>query len=325
MCPKATTGRDLAAHAAIFQITHRARLLDQKAQETYYNKIVARYMQFCSQHPKDLDEAFASLSLNADDSVPRPTRSDNTARPLRPGERRPLTPSPPRQAASGRSGVGSIPEPSSEMSIILAALRKLREGLLGSSSRAASPTFAQRVHVFNVRLAILAQHPESYHPSLLHLLSVLHSREWPLPRTELCEMTAYLILDLATRQNDLSNAYALRYNSRVKFGFENRNVDMLLHSIASNDWLLFWRVRRKVDGYLRAILGSHAEKLRKTVLKAVGRSYMVCDIKWILRCAADNELTWDELVQKEDVGWIRDGEKAIIRKPKLKPPQTSAT
>lgn len=283
-------------------------------------------MQFCSQHPRDLDEAFASLSLDAGVSSQRHTTPDTEARPLRPGERRPLTPSPPKQPVLNRNGVAaSIPDPSSELSIILAALRKLREGLLGSSSRADSPVFAQRVHVFNIRLAILAQHPESYHPSLLYLLSVLHTREWPLPRTELCEMTAYLILDLATRQNDLSNAYAVRYNSRVKLGFENRNIDMLLHSIASNNWLLFWRIRRKVDGYLRAILHNHAEKLRKTILKAIGRSYMGCDIKWILRSATDDELTWEELVKKEDVGWIRDGEKAIIRKPKLKPPQTNAS
>jgi hypothetical protein len=134
-------------------------------------------------------------------------------------------------------------------------------------------------------------------------------------------MTSYLILDLATRQADLQGAYALRYRSRAGFGFNNRNVDILLRSILSNDWVSFWRIRRKVDGYMRAILHSHAETLRKTVLKAIGRSYMGCDIKWILQSAAGDELSWEELVKKEDVGWIRDGENAIIRKPKSKPPE----
>ena len=137
-------------------------------------------------------------------------------------------------------------------------------------------------------------------------------------------MTAYLILDLATRQADLSNAYALRENSRVKFGYKNRNIDMLLHSIVTNDWVIFWRIRRRVDGYLRAILHFHAESLRKTVLKAIGRSYMNCDIEWILDSSTDSELSWRELVEKEDVGWIRDGDRAIIRKPKSKPSQASA-
>lgn len=278
-------------------------------------------MQFCSQHSKDLDQAFASFSISDNDAQANDSSADVQARSLKPGETRPLTPSPPKQFLSHQNNNHPL---STELSTILTALRKLREGLLASSSNAASPIFAQRVHVFNIRLAILVQHPESYHPSLLHLLSVLHSSAYPLPRTELCEMSAYLILDLATRQADLSNAYALRYNSRVKFGFENRNIDMLLHSIVNNDWVSFWRVRRKVDGYLRAILHWHAEKLRKTALKAIGRSYMSCDIKWILEIASGSELTWEELVKKEDVGWIRDGATAIIRKPKVKPPQTSA-
>ena len=283
-------------------------------------------MQFCSQHSKDLDQAFAALTLDDSPSSANKT-SDNQVRPLRPGESRPLTPSPPKPPVSLRhaSNGTAIPSPSSELTIILTALRKLREGLLASSSTAPTPVFAQRVHVFNIRLAILAQHPESYHPSLLHLLSVLHSPEYPIPRTELCEMTSYLILDWATRQADLSNAYALRYNSRVKFGFENRTVDSLLYSISTSDWITFWRVRRKVDGYMRAILHYHAERLRKTVLKAIGRSYLACDIRWILDSSTGSELSWEELVEKEDVGWIRDGGRAVIRKPKVKPPQASAT
>ena len=281
-------------------------------------------MQFCSQHSKDLDQAFASLSLNESPSSRAESIPNNQARPLRPGESRPLTPSPPKPQRNASSGAAIAPA-SSELTIILTALRKLREGLLASSSTAPSPVFAQRVHVFNIRLAILAQHPESYHSSLLHLLSVLHSSEYPLPRSELCEMTAYLILDLATRQADLGNAYALRYNSRIKFGYENRNIDLLLHSIVTTDWVSFWRIRRKVDGYLRAILHYHAEKLRKTALKAIGRSYMTCDIKWILDSSTGSELSWRELVEEEDVGWIRDGDRAIIRKPKSKPPRASAT
>jgi hypothetical protein len=291
------------------------RLLDAKAQESFYNKIVARYMQFCSLHSKDLDDVFASLSLNGP-----PASAAGQDFTLRPGETRPLTPSPPKAARpqqSTTSLAGSIP--ANELSIILTALRKLREGLLASSANAPSPVFAQRVHVFNIRLAILAQSPESYHPSLLHLLSTLHSPEHPLPKTELFEMTAYLILHLATRQNDLGSALALRYNSRRKFGFGNRNLDMLLRSITTNDWILFWSTRRKVDGYVRAILHFQAEKLRKTVLKAIGRSYMSCDISWILQSATGNELEWEELVKNEAVGWIRDGDKAIIRKPKVKP------
>jgi len=167
-------------------------------------------------------------------------------------------------------------------------------------------------------VAILALHPPSYHPSLLHLLFVLHSPANPLPRSELVEMTTYLILDMATRQNDLCNAYALRYNSRVKFGYDNVNTDKLLRSIVMGDWISFWRVRRKVDGYVRSILFWHLEPQRKLSLKAIGRSYLATDIKWILESATGGEMGWEELVKTEDVGWFRAGEKAVIRKPKAR-------
>lgn len=262
-------------------------------------------MQFCSQNGKDLDSAFASLSI--DNSSP-----DNASKALLPGESRPLTPSPPKN--SNHWGTS----PPQELQLILTALRKLREGILGSSHTVTSPLFAQRVHVFNIRVAILAHHWESYLPSLLYLLTHLHSKQYPLPKSELTEMTSYLILDLATRQNDLGGAFALRYNSRIKFGYSSRSIDVLLRSISDNNWVAFWRARRKVDGYLRAMLHWHAEKIRKPVLKAIGRTYMTCDLDWIINSTTGGEMSWEELVRAEDVGWGRDGNKIIIRKPKVR-------
>ena len=131
-------------------------------------------------------------------------------------------------------------------------------------------------------------------------------------------MTTYLIMDMATRQNDLGAAFALRYNSRTRFGYDNLYANMMLRAFLTNDWVTFWRVRRKVDGYLRAILHWHAEKLRATALKAIGRTYMSCDVKWILASATGSEMSWDELVRAESVGWMRDGDNVIIRKPKSK-------
>ncbi|KAK5058834.1 hypothetical protein LTR84_011098 [Exophiala bonariae] len=294
------------------------RLLDLKTQESFYNKIVARYMQFCTQHSKDLDNAFASLSLEEGRSASTNSTGNLPSRIHPYGQGQVVPPSsvglPP---LTGTQQVGSATaSPSSELSMILTALRKLREGLLGSSSTASSPVFSQRVHVFNVRVAILALHPPSYHPSLLHLLFVLHTPAHPLPQAELAEMTTYMILDMATRQNDLCNAYALRYNSRVRFRYESKTADKLLRSIVMDDWVSFWRVRRKVDGYVRSILFWHLETQRKLALKAIGRTYLTSDIKWVLDSATGGEMSWEELVESEQVGWSREGEKAIIRKPK---------
>ena len=278
-------------------------------------------MQFCTRHSKNLDGAFASLSLN--DSPP-PSSDPAKNPPLRTlvlaADTGPSQPwrAPSVPLATNQQGNEPTPSPSTELSTILLALRKLREGLLGSSSAAPSPVFSQRVHVFNIRVAILALHPPSYHPSLLHLLFVLHTTAHPLPKSELVEMTTYLILDTAIRQSDLGKAYGLRYNSRIKFGFESRMVDDVLRSIASSDWITFWRVRRMVDGYVRSILYWHLETQRKMALKAIGRSYLSCDVKWILQSAAGGELSWEELVKVEDVGWSREGDKAVIRKPKSK-------
>ncbi|RVX72990.1 hypothetical protein B0A52_03343 [Exophiala mesophila] len=296
------------------------RLLDIKTQETFYNKIVARYMQFCTHHSKDLDTAFASLSLDQGPSSSSDPSRNPPVRPIplsangpasAPRDGPPLAP-PPQHVRPG------VAAPSSELSAILTALRKLREGLLATSRNAPSPVFSQRVHVFNIRVAILAFHPPSYHASLLHLLFVLHTPEYPLPRSELVEMTTYLILDFATRQNDISSAYALRYNSRAKFGYDSRITDELLRAFVNDDWVTFWRNRRKVDGYVRAILYWHEETLRRLSLKAIGRSYLACDVNWILDSATGGEWTWQQLVEVEDVGWIRDGDRIIIRKPKAR-------
>lgn len=287
-----------------------------KAQETFYNKIVARYMQFCTNHSKDLDSAFASLSLEDDRAASSAPASHVL---IEHGHQRLASAHPESEALPGTQQLNTpTPSPSGELSIILLALRKLREGLLAASTSAPSPVFSQRVHVFNIRTAILAFHPPGYHPSLLHLLFVLHTPTHPLPKSELVEMTTYLILDTAIRQNDLGQAFALRYNSKVKFGFKSRVVDSILRAVVMGDWVTFWRVRQKVDGYLRAILHWHIETQRKLALKAIGRTYLACDIKYILQSTSGGEVSWEDLVRVEDVGWERDGDKAVIRKPKAR-------
>ncbi|KAK5071541.1 hypothetical protein LTR64_004681 [Lithohypha guttulata] len=288
------------------------RLLNLKTQESYYHKITARYMQFCTQNSKNLNEAFSSLSI--DDSTSS-TRLSSDVRPTTPAyTARGLSAS---KFAPVPTVVATV-NPSEELSMILTALRKLREGILATSSSASSPVFSQRVHVFNIRLAILALHPESYHASLRYLLTALHSHKYPLSSTELREMLVYLILDTALRQDDLAEAYKIRSAAKMSSGFHDTQVDLILRAVVTADWPLFWRIRSKVDGYVRAIMRWKIDSLRRSVLKAIGKSYLKCDIDWIVKNATGNELDWDELVQKEDIGWQRDGNIAIIRKPKLK-------
>ncbi|KAK5949633.1 hypothetical protein OHC33_009230 [Knufia fluminis] len=297
------------------------RLLNIKTQETYYHKITARYMQFCTQNSKNLHEAFTSLSIDDPDAPPPAsnTQSLSSSRWAVPGSR-PTTPAYmiKNATATKASSTSTSSEPAEELSTILTALRKLREAILATSASAPSPAFSQRVHVFNIRLAILALHPESYHASLRYLLTSLHSQAHPLPATELREMTAYLILDTALRVDNLQEAHAIRVRAKELWGFRDKDVDIILKAVVTNNWPLFWRIRNRVDGYIRAIMHWKIEALRRSVLKAIGRSYMKCDVDWILRSTTGGEMSWEDLVEKEDVGWLRDGRIAIIRKPKLR-------
>lgn len=297
------------------------RLLDTRTQESFYNKIVARYMQFCNRHSRDLDIAFASLSHG--DGASR--SSDPTWNP--PVSHQPrnregsITPSPPKQVSS--SPVKTLtsplpPSPSHELSTILLALRKLREALLATSCTSSSPVFSQRVHVFCIRVAILALHPPSYHPPLIHLLFVLHTPQFPLPASELSEMATYLIYDFACRQQEMASAFALRSKCRIHFGFENVVVDEILAAVATGNWVAFWRVRREVDGYVRALMHWAVPSLRRNTLKALGRAYLNCDMEWVLQSASGGEMGWNELANNENIGWTLDGSRVIIRKPKIR-------
>ena len=73
-----------------------------------------------------------------------------------------------------------------------------------------------------------------------------------------------------------------------------------------------------MDGYERALMQWAVADMRRDALKAIGRTYMTCDLNWVLQCAGGGEMSWEELVKKENVGWIRDGDKIIVRKPKVK-------
>ena len=131
-------------------------------------------------------------------------------------------------------------------------------------------------------------------------------------------MTTYLILDLACRQQEMAKACSLRSGSKAHHGYESRIVDEILRAVVTDNWTAFWRVRRKVDGYARALMQWCVPSMRRNTLKALGRAYLSCDVEWIVQSAAGGEMTWEELVAKENVGWILDGSRVIIRKPKSK-------
>lgn len=148
----------------------------------------------------------------------------------------------------------------------------------------------------------------------------LHTPSHPLPDSDLKEVISYQILDSACRQQDLGAAYELRARARRKYAFNSSMVDEVLHALAHDDWVIFWRIRRGVDSNMRAVLNWAEERVRRHALKAVGKAYLNADSKWITEgCTGEKELTWEKLVELEKLGWEKEGDKIIIRRPKQKP------
>ncbi|KAJ5643737.1 uncharacterized protein N7484_006244 [Penicillium longicatenatum] len=278
-------------------------LLDHKEQQDYYNKILERYMRFCSDHQKDFDAAHASLPVSSsNDATSNPPTAQPAARTtLNPAERR-------------------IPPPSTELSKLLLSLRKLREGILATSETTPAK-FAQLVHYFSIRMSILAQHPPSYFPSLEYCLSKLHSKSHPMAESEVKDLVSYLILDYACRQQDMVSAFELRARARRDYDFHSQAVDRVLTALMHDNWIAFWQVHKSVDSYMRAVMNWAVDRMRRHALKAVGSAYLNVHVDWIIGgCTGDDrKWTWEELSEKENLGWQREGDKIIIKIPKARP------
>lgn len=280
------------------------RLYDHKTQEAYYTKIVERYMKFCasSSGGEELETALASLSL--DPPKPKATSTpssqpSNTTTTAQAGQPTTARPSIPRHTSSTDSPT--------DLPNILMAMRRLREGILGSRRHDA---FAQRAYMFIAQAGILTRQWESYQPTLLHLVHGIHAQT-PLSPLELRDFVGYMVLDLACRQGDLGGAFALR----ERFAHRDRRVEAVLRALVHDDWPRFWRVRRAVDGYQRALMGFAEERVRLHALKCLGRSYLSADRGFVERAA---DAGWEELVGS-GVGWqLLESGSVVIRKPKPK-------
>ncbi|KAM3548043.1 hypothetical protein MY1884_009339 [Beauveria asiatica] len=247
------------------------RLKSAKAQENYYHLIAERYLSFCSDAGErdELLRRFSSLGLESSNR-----KTDDKCSLLIP------------DTASAES----LREPSNTktLSIIMSALRKLREGIVASKR---TDDFAIQAYLFCIRLAVLVKQPESYHAAILHLLRKIHPQQ-NLTMIELQEVVAYLILDTACRRRELSEAYSLRQ----RYALRDKKVNDALSALAHDNFILFHRVRRAVDGHRARIMEWAEPELRLHTLKCFGRAYLGVDLK-LLETATNSE--WDELKRKD--------------------------
>ncbi|KAH8662977.1 hypothetical protein BGZ60DRAFT_78602 [Tricladium varicosporioides] len=271
------------------------RLLDFKAQERYYTKIVERYMAFCSDAGRgdELLRRLARLEISQEGGksdkghrVPFPITADFAVKnhPLDIG-------------TSGQRDLG----------ILMMSMRKLREGIVASHR---VDDFSVQAYIFCIRLSILVKQMESYHPAILHLLKKMHPIH-PLTKTELQEFVGYLVLDLACRQNDLGEAYLVRHTWSLK----DAKVDAILRALAHDNYFLFWKVKRSVDGHKSKLMEFAEGGMKRQTLKCLGRSYLTIDLPSLEQYTNTN---WNSLTKDYGVGWQLDSSKVIIRKPKAR-------
>ncbi|KAI1386766.1 uncharacterized protein F4822DRAFT_325799 [Hypoxylon trugodes] len=253
-------------------------------------------MTFCSDAGErdELLRRFASLDLTSNPNVENlPTKpAPNASSPdLNTSPTTPVT----------------IPNNTKGLSDVLSALRKLREGIVASKR---VDDFAIQVYLFCIRLSVLVKHPESYHPAILHLLrriQPLHS----MTSVEMNEVVGYLVLDTACRRNDLAEAFAVRH----KYQLRDARIDVVLDTLAHDNYIQFSRLKKRVDGHKAKLLEYAEESMRKHLLKCFGRTYLSIDLDFLETCA---DSKWATLRAEDGVGWELDGGKVVIRRVKAR-------
>ncbi|RKF81553.1 hypothetical protein GcM3_034025 [Golovinomyces cichoracearum] len=191
------------------------------------------------------------------------------------------------------------------MGILITAMRKLREGIVASRR---VDDFSIQAFIFSIRLSILIKHMESFHPAIRHLLFSMHPIQ-PLASTEKQEFIGYLVLDLACRQDELAQAYLIRR----RYQLQDAKIDAVLRALTHDNYVLFWKVKRTVDGHRAKLMEFAEESLRRQTLKCLGRSYLKIDLISLERFT---QSTWLSLTQDFGVGWRLEDGKVMIRKEK---------
>lgn len=217
----------------------------------------------------------------------------------------PPSSTPAMQSASNDANLDSAGQ--KDLSTLMMAMRKLREGIVASKR---VDDFSIQAYIFCIRLSILVKNMESYHPAILHLLKRMHTI-LPLSKAELQEFVGYLVLDLACRQNDLAEAYVVRQ----KYHLHDAKVDAILQALAHDNYFLFWRIRRSVDGHKAKLMEFAEDGMQKQALICLGRSYLSIDLPSLEEYTNSS---WSSLTKVHGVGWRLEGTKVIIRKPKTR-------
>lgn len=269
------------------------RLLDPRTQERYYAKIVERYMSFCSDAGRgdELLRRLARLDVN------------QTRQP----EKQPEIPQRHASLFNSTANLTFNGSGKKDVSTLMMSMRKLREGIVALNR---IDDFSIQAYIFCIRLSILMKQWEAYTPALLFLLHRMHKKR-PLSSVELQEFVGYQVLDLACREKNLAAAHAIK----MAYGLQDSKVDTILRALTYDNYYLFWKVRKSVDGHKLKLMEYMDEEMRRHALKCLGRSYLNIDLSALEKYT---DSSWASLVKDQGVGWDLEGTKVVIRRPKAR-------
>ncbi|KAF4978909.1 hypothetical protein FZEAL_4795 [Fusarium zealandicum] len=199
------------------------------------------------------------------------------------------------------------PDNTKPLQEVLMSLRKLREGIVATKR---ADDFAIQAYLFSIRLSILVKHPESYHPAILHLLRYIAVWQ-PMTELEIEEVAGYFMLDTACRRRDMAEAYFIRQDFKIK----NKKLDLVLKALAHDNYVSWQRMKGKVDRHCLRLMEWADDEIRLQTLKCFSRSYLNVDLEF-LEWATGRK--WDELKEKDSVGWELDEGKVTIRRVRAK-------
>ena len=115
------------------------------------------------------------------------------------------------------------------------------------------------------------------------------------------------MLDAACRRGDLAEAYRVRNRYRLR----DAKVDRVLQALVEDNWVLWRKVKRSVDGHKAKIMEFAEAQVKAHALKAFGRSYLAVPLDFL---ETQTSTTWAKLQADHGVGWELDNGRVIIRK-----------
>ena len=194
-------------------------------------------------------------------------------------------------------------ENSRDSSVILMAMRKVREAIVASGRK---DRFALRAYAFIIRATLLMRHMESYHPALLHLLRSIHPVTSLTP-SELHEFVGFYVLDLSCRQNDLATAYEVGCH----YDYKDERVRSVLKALVHGNWYAFWKIKSSMSLHQQRLLEYSEERMRGRALDCLGKSYLSVDIDFLERSAQE---PWEELKDRRKLNWQLEANVVTIRR-----------